>query len=301
MNIADHQARCVAESASYNPSAPPRVLGAIFGIQLNNRVEVMSSLEAPYSFDEEKQIRIDDDTFAEDTDLYKQIYPEHECLGWYSTAEGILDTDMTFHKRFHEYNESPLYLRMNAIISSTDKSLPVTLYRSELRQVNNSNQTIFISLPFKVVSDPSERLTTDHIIQNKDVPYKGSVIVPQYDTLINALKSLRVRLKVLVDYLGNNNNKNKDLEVLRKIESVTNRLPLMTNEKFNEDFFNEMCNGMIMTYLSSMIKSAQKVSSMLDLYEKVMENNSNSGMGGGGLQRHHGRFKGGGIRRFYRD
>ena len=61
MNIADHQARSVAESGKYDPKNPPRVLGAVFGIQVGQRVEIMSSVELPYSFDEEKQIRINDD------------------------------------------------------------------------------------------------------------------------------------------------------------------------------------------------------------------------------------------------
>ena len=132
MNMADHQARQVAESAKYDPRKPPRVLGAVFGIQLNQRVEIISSIELPFTYDDEKQMRIEDDAFAEDTDLYKQIYPEHELLGWYCTATQITNIDMPFHKRFTEYNESPLYLRMNPIVRTDAKALPVTVYRVKL-------------------------------------------------------------------------------------------------------------------------------------------------------------------------
>eukprot|EP01083_Nonionella_stella_P271764 921158_1 len=273
MNIADHQARQVAEIGKYDPKNPPRVLGAVFGIQINQRVEIMSSVELPYTFDDEKQIRINDDAFAEDTDLYKQIYPEHELLGWYSTSSKIEDVDMPFHKRFTEYNESPLYLRMDPKVRTDAKALPVTVYRSELRQEKDQNRTVFVSLGYKVVSDPAERLTTDHIIQDKDIPTKGSAIVPAYDTLKKALIALRSRIAVLVDYLDSiENNKDKpNLQILRSIESVCNRLPIMTNDKFNKDFYNEMANGMMMTYLASMTKAAAKVNSMLDLYDSMME------------------------------
>jgi len=280
MNIADHQARQVAEIGKYDPKNPPRVLGAVFGIQINQRVEIMSSVELPYSFDEEKQIRINDDSFAEDQDLYKQIYPEHELLGWYSTSSQIEPVDMPFHKRFTEYNESPLYLRMDPKVRTDAKELPVTVYRSELRQEKDQNRTVFVSLGYKVVSDPAERLTTDHIIQDKDIPTKGSAIVPAYDTLLKALVALRARIKVCVDYLdslettGDEQKKNDEkpnFEILRSIESVCNRLPIMTNDKFNADFFNEMSNGMMMTYLASMTKTAAKVNSMLDLYDNIME------------------------------
>eukprot|EP00486_Rosalina_sp_Unknown_P007145 CAMPEP_0201572712 /NCGR_PEP_ID=MMETSP0190_2-20130828/16139_1 /ASSEMBLY_ACC=CAM_ASM_000263 /TAXON_ID=37353 /ORGANISM="Rosalina sp." /LENGTH=303 /DNA_ID=CAMNT_0047998823 /DNA_START=84 /DNA_END=995 /DNA_ORIENTATION=- len=275
MNIADHQARTVAESGKYDPKNPPRVLGAVFGMQLNQRVEIFSSVELPFSLDDEKQIRIDDDAFAEDKDLYGQIYPDHELLGWYATSASskIESTDMPFHKRFTEYNESPLYLRMDPKVRSDAKALPITVYRSELKQEKDQNRTVFVELPYKVVSDPAERLTTDHIIQDKDIPTKGSAVVPAYDTLKRALISLRVRIAVCVDYLDSL-EKGKDtpnLEILRSIESVCSRLPIMTNDKFNADFFNEMSNGMMMTYLASMTKAAAKVNSMLDLYDNMMD------------------------------
>lgn len=129
MNIADHQARQVSNMKSYDPNKLPRVMGAIFGIQNNKNVEIYSSIELPFSLDDEKQLRIDDDAFAEDYDLYKQIYPEHECLGWYSTASEIQNTDLPFHKRFTEHNESPLYLLMNPVVMSDAKMLPVKCYR----------------------------------------------------------------------------------------------------------------------------------------------------------------------------
>mmetsp|Transcript_55096 Transcript_55096/g.87910 ORF Transcript_55096/g.87910 Transcript_55096/m.87910 type:complete len:305 (+) Transcript_55096:64-978(+) len=288
MNIADHQARQVAEMAKYDPKNPPRVLGAVFGTQINQKVEIMSSIELPYTIDDEKQIRINDDAFAEDTDLYKQIYPEHELLGWYSTSSQIEAVDMPFHKRFTEYNESPLYLRMDPKVRTDAKALPVFVYRSELRQEKDKNRTLFVELPYKVVSDPAERLTTDHIIQDKDIPTKGSAVVPAYDTLKTSLLALRARIAVLVDYLDSiETGKDKpNLQILRSIESVCNRLPIMTNEKFNADFFDEMSNGMMMTYLASMTKAAVKVNDMLDLYDTMMDGSGRGprrGMRGKGM------------------
>lgn len=135
MNIADHQARHVAEASKYDPKNPPRVMGAVFGVQGKGGVEIMSSVELPYSLDDEKQIRINDDAFAEDTDLYKQIYPEHELLGWYSTSAQIEAVDMPFHRRFTEYTESPLYLRMDPKVRSDAKALPVTVYRVQFESI----------------------------------------------------------------------------------------------------------------------------------------------------------------------
>lgn len=269
MNIADHQARYVSESKNPNPKNPPRCLGAVFGTQTDKSVEVLSSIELPFKYDNEKNIRIDDDAFAEDTDLYKQIYPEHECLGWYSTSQTLDPQDLVFHKRFTEYNESPLYFRMNPIIKKTDKSLPITLYRMEMQLVNDQPQQKFAELQFKVVSDPSERLAGDHILRNKDLPTKGSQIEPRFDELVMSVKSLRTRIKLLIDYLDKLENKKIEgnINILQSIQAVTNGLPTMTSEKFREDFFTEMSNGMIMTYLSAMTKCASKVTDSMDLFD----------------------------------
>jgi len=281
MNIADHQARRVAEAAKYDPKNPPRVMGAVFGVQLNQTVEIMSSVELPYSLDDEKQIRINDDAFAEDTDLYKQIYPEHELLGWYSTSAQIEAVDMPFHRRFTEYTESPLYLRMDPKVRSDAKALPVTVYRSELKQESSANRTVFVELGFKVLSDPAERLTIDHIIQDKDIQTKGSAVVPAVDTLKNAMSALRARIAVLVEYLDlvETGKEAANLEILRSIESVCSRLPIMTNDKFNADFHDEMSNGVMMTYLASMTKAAAKVNTLLDLNDSLMDSKGGRGRG----------------------
>lgn len=51
-------------------------------------------------------------------------------------------------------------------------------FQSELKTVKDQNRTVFVELGFKVLSDPSERLTIDHIIQDKDEVTKGSAVVP---------------------------------------------------------------------------------------------------------------------------
>lgn len=293
MNIADHQARTIAESdEKYDPSKPVRVLGALFGIQENQSVELHSSIELSYSLDDEKELRINDEEFKEDLDLHSQIYPEHECLGWYSTnIENNSKVDIAFHKRFTDYNESPLYLRMNPVIGKDAKALPVTLYRMELRTVKEVTTNVFVELGYKVVSDPAERLTVDHIIQDKDVPTKGSQVVRPYETLKNAIGSLQARIELLCEYLNRveNGKIEGNPEILKSIQSICNRLPTMTNEKFKQDFFTEMANGMMMTYLTSLTKAAQQVNQTMELNDTMMDNSNSRGgrRGGPAFRRRH--------------
>jgi len=57
----------------------------------------------------------------------------------------------------------------------------------------------------------------------------------------------------------------------------------MTNDKFNQDFYDEMSDGMLMTYLASMTKAAAKVITVLDLHDNFMD--SKGGRGGRGIRR----------------
>jgi len=57
---------------------------------------------------------------------------------------------------------------MNPIIMRDAKALPVTVYRMELKVVNDQPSNIFVELPFKVLSTPAERIATDHIVNVKD-------------------------------------------------------------------------------------------------------------------------------------
>ncbi|ETO28614.1 COP9 signalosome, subunit CSN6 [Reticulomyxa filosa] len=168
----------------------------------------------------------------------------------------------------------------------------------ELKVAKEKTDQVFVELPFKVYSEPAERLTTDHVIRNKDIATKGSQIVPAFDEMKNAMVSLQQRIQLLIEYLNAVESKKvaPNREVLELIQGVTNRLPTMSSEKFSDDFstvlflekmiyiyihiskicigiflfvcdIKELSTGMIMTYLAAMTKAAAKVNDTFDLFE----------------------------------
>ncbi len=66
--------------------------------------------------------------------------------------------------------------------------------------------------------------------------------LPAVDTLQNAMSALRARIAVMADYVDavESGKESANLEILRSIESVGSRLPIMTNDKFNEHFCGEI-------------------------------------------------------------
>ena len=99
-------------------------------------------------------------------------------MGWYSTGPGIVPADMEIHKqvrntcsldhwltlgKISEFNENPLYLQLNTQITSTMRELPIHLYESELRMVDDAPTQLFVKVPYKIETGEAERISVDHI------------------------------------------------------------------------------------------------------------------------------------------
>ncbi len=109
----------------------------------------------------------------------------------------------------------------------------------QLKTVGGQPTQQLVEIAYKVVLEPSERLTTDHVIRNKDIPSTGSQIVPQFDELKKAMEALRQRVALLLEYIGRveKGDIKSDPEIMKALQGVTNRLPTMASENFEENFF----------------------------------------------------------------
>ena len=46
---------------------------------------------------------------------YKKTFPKYEMIGWYSTAEGLQEGDLTIHQGLGEVSDSLLYLTLDPV------------------------------------------------------------------------------------------------------------------------------------------------------------------------------------------
>ena len=87
MNVADHLTR-----AKYRSQGDPRVIGAILGKQEGRILEVCNTVEIKYTGKQGlaggSEIIIDEDFFATRLTAYKTMFPDLDCLGWYSADAG---------------------------------------------------------------------------------------------------------------------------------------------------------------------------------------------------------------------
>ena len=81
----------------------------------------------------------------------KQVVPEYDLLGWYSTGKEVTTLDMKIHQQVMSFVESPIYLLVDLESDKPQTSdIPVTLYESELvvSPKSYSQQKVFSSSHF---------------------------------------------------------------------------------------------------------------------------------------------------------
>ena len=117
MNISDHFTR----ARHQNPKeAQVRVIGAIIGKQQGRVIELVNTVELSFkrAAEADGSIQIDDEFCSQRLDAYKKLFPDLDCLGWYSSTmnnQSDLPTnaDVIVHKKMQRFTENPLYIIMN--------------------------------------------------------------------------------------------------------------------------------------------------------------------------------------------
>jgi COP9 signalosome complex subunit 6 len=83
LNISDHLTRAkyqMGKDTNY------RVIGVLLGKQHGRSLDVVNTVEISFGMDKGKELRdrIDERFCQERLEAYKKIFPDLECIGWYS-------------------------------------------------------------------------------------------------------------------------------------------------------------------------------------------------------------------------
>jgi COP9 signalosome complex subunit 6 len=62
-----------------------------------------------------------------------------------------------------EFNENPFYLLLDPLTTADRKELPITLYETEVKVVNDEPTLRFTKVPYKIETGEAERIAVDHI------------------------------------------------------------------------------------------------------------------------------------------
>jgi len=272
INISDHYTRAKVES---NANPPPRVIGALLGVQNGRNIEIFNSFELVYHT-LEGNIVIDTDYMKAKQEQFKKVFPTNDFLGWYSTSSGVAVSDLAIHKQFLEINESPIYLALDAAAAflASTRDLPITIFESEIHVVQDQPTMLFVKVPYRLQTGEAERIGVDHVARVTPTGgAEGSQLTTHLMGLHNAVKMLNARVKTLHAFCTATNEGKiaPDHGILRQIASLCNVLPAIDTGVFNEDFLKEYNDVLLVTYLAGITKGTSAINDLVDKYNITYE------------------------------
>lgn len=169
----------------------------------------------------------------------KQVFSDLDFLGWYTTGGVPTERDIVLHKQLCTINESPVLLKLDPFGKHTD--LPVGIYESVIDIINGDVTMLFIELEYTLATEEAERIGVDHICQHShNNSLVQSAVADHLNAQYSAITLLNNRIRVIYEYVkavrdGTNIKKNN--EILREIQSLCNRLPVMNSPNFYKEFY----------------------------------------------------------------
>lgn len=278
VNISDHLVR-----HSYTGQEGPPI-GILLGSQSGLSINVLDSVEAKYKLDvEKKTIILDKDFINGKVKLTVEVFPTYDLLGWYTIGTSVEERYMPVHRFISaEFNESPLFMLMDANITPETKELPIKIFESVMQVINDIPAMTFVDVDFNIEASEPERITVDIISKQGNGNSSNSNLSLQLLDLKNSVQSLTERMRLIEKYLImiRENPDKVNYEILHQISAICNSLPIIDSEEFDLEFNNEYLDAHLIAHLASMNKIAlsigetqQKVNDISIEYKKSKRKN----------------------------
>lgn len=274
LNISEHWTRVRAQLGK-----PIRVFGALLGRQKGRNIELCTSFEMKMdpNPDDPNLEMIDLEFLNTNIGQFKQVFGDLDFLGWYTTGSAPAESDIALHKQICTINESPVLLKLDPFGKHT--YLPVYVYESVIDLVNTELKMLFIELEFTLATDEAERIGVEHIakLSNSDTMVQ-STVADHLNTQYSAIRLLNNRIRVIYEYVlavkENKANVKKNNEILRDIQSLCNRLPVMNSPNFYKEFYTLYNDVTWISYLGVITQGSntlnQYINKFLVMYDKTL-------------------------------
>lgn len=272
LNISEHWTRVRAQQGHSK-----RVFGALLGRQKGRNIELCTSFEMKMDANAENPEleEIDLEFLNVNIGQFKQVFSDLDFLGWYTTGSAPIESDIALHKQICTINESPVLLKLDPFGKHTD--LPVYIYESVIDLINGDVNMLFIELEFTLATDEAERIGVEHIAKHScsDTLAK-STVAEHLNAQYSAISLLNNRIRVIYEYVKgvkeNKNNLKKNNEILREIQSLCNRLPVMNSPNFYKEFYTLYNDVTWISYLGVITQGSntlnQYINKFLVMYDK---------------------------------
>jgi COP9 signalosome complex subunit 6 len=131
-------------------------------------------------------------------------------------------------------------LKLDPFGKHTD--LPVSVYESVIDIISGDVTMLFIELEYTLATEEAERIGVDHIAKHSSSNAYNvqSAVADHLNAQYSAICLLNNRIKVIYEYVKAVKEKKgikKNNEILREIQSLCNRLPVMNSPNFYKEFY----------------------------------------------------------------
>ncbi|ROT79352.1 COP9 constitutive photomorphogenic-like protein subunit 6 [Penaeus vannamei] len=267
LNISEHWTRQRAQEVT----SEVQVLGALIGKQTGRHVEIMNSFELSYDM-LDGNIIINREYYTLKEEQYKQVFSDLDLLGWYTTGDTPGPPDLLVHKQICDLLDSPIFLKLNPMARHTD--LPVSIYESVLDLVNGVPTLLLVELQYTLATEEAERIGVDHVarMSSHDVQ-ESSIVAENLQAQYSAIKMLASRVRLIAEYVKASQRGEVEFnhEILRQVNALAHRLPVLNSEKFRGEFYNQCNDVALMSYLGTITKCCNTMNRFINRFNLLHE------------------------------
>ncbi|KAI0757290.1 COP9 signalosome subunit 6 [Daedaleopsis nitida] len=262
LNISEHLTRLKLQTKTRLPF----VIGALLGTQTGRDVEIVNTFELAM---EDDNVTVDQGFLVTRKELYKQVFPSLEFIGWYTVAERPTARHIALHEQFTAYSSTPLLLVMQpstvfaAASDASGQSLPLKAYEPTIEMRDRKSRSVFIEATYTVETGEAERIAVDWTAKGGS---GGTSLESHLQTQRAAVKMLHDRIMLLVKYVTDviAGSAKKDHATLRALSALIASLPASENKEFREEFDTEYEDVQLTAYLATLTKSANILNDLVD-------------------------------------
>lgn len=267
LNISEHWTRTRAQEGG----KPTQVIGAIIGIQSGRHIEIMNSHELMIDV-LDGNIIINREYYALKEEHFKQVFSDMDLLGWYTTGDTPGPADLLVHKQICDLLDSPIFLKLNPLARCTD--LPVSVFESVLDIVNSVPTLMLVELTYTLATEEAERIGVDHVARmSSHDTEENSIVAENLQAQYSAIKMLASRVRLIAEYVRASQRDEVPFnhEILREINALAHRLPVLSSDKFRGDFYNQCNDVALMSYLGTITKCCNTMNRFINRFNLLHE------------------------------
>lgn len=230
MNISEHHSRTRGEVI---------IIGALLG----KKKDIMDSFELRTQKDSTSEIDIE--FFNTRSSLIKQVSPDLDIIGWYSTI---------FNQQLHEQIknkliQNPIFVRLDP--HKRNQRIPLSMYETK-------DDMTLDEIKWTIVTEDIEIIGLDTVKMPHVNLAAPSAAVDNLMAQKSAVQMLRDRIKEISKYVKDVQSSKAPYneEIINSIANLCKRFPILNVSQYNQAY-NIQCNDVALnTYLGIMAKGS---------------------------------------------